>query len=464
MIHLPPRTRERPRSMVAVQEGNQRPVKARCLPIEWRIGISLLITASILSSGLFDTVMIQVLGFREVDRQIRIMVALVLAAHLGLMLLTSIFQPVPNEYKRRQRPAFEIPLKGFLLLLPVWALAGIINRWPITYVLGDIFLLAIMPLTYFALTRRPMDRPRQFFKWLYALMLVLAVASCWIVIQHNIIDGNRHKMSVDAVVPPTFYIMLKTFPHPAEILLIPFFIICALLTSKRSTWASLALFICLALVLRPGIRRSVRLLLATAAIALTVLILMDTHPQWVQQGVSLVSYRWEETKEDLTSDRGEFGKSSGGRMSEALGVVDTIRDRRNPVDWVTGLGLGAMVQARGGRLRHHVHSTPMAFLARTGVPGLLMWSAFMFLVLHFLWRSLHPRMTEWYRVQVLFWIGIWMTTMLFSLKSQMFWGSAAGGITLAYSYHVCRLAAVYTEKSTVKNATSLRRRRGPLLP
>lgn len=432
---------------------------SRRLPLEWKIGISLLITASILSSGLFDTVMIQVIGMREVDRQIRIMVALVLAAHLGLMMLTSFFQTVPSDYRRRPRPAFEIPLKLILMFLPVWAVAGLINRWPLTYVIGDIFLLAIMPLTYFALTRRPMNNPRQFFKFLYALMLILAVASCWLVIQHNIIDGNRHKMSVDAVVPPTFYIMLKSMPHPAELILIPIFIVCALLTSKRSTWASLALFICLALVLRPGLRRSFRLLLAGGVIALAGLILMDTHPQWVQHGVSLVSYRWEETKEDLTSERGEFGSMSGGRMSEALGVIDTIRSRRNPVDWVTGLGLGAMVQARGGRLRHHIHSTPMAFLARTGVPGLILWVLFMVLVFHFLWRSVRPGMPEWYRVQVLFWIGIWMTTMLFSLKSQMFWGSAAGGITLAYSYHVCRLGSAPAEKPAERPTPLLRRRR-----
>src|SRR5690606_3439281 len=109
---------------------------------------------------------------------------------------------------------------------------------------------------------------------------------------------------------------------------------------------------------------------------------------------------------------------------------------------VPGLGLGAIVTARGGRTRHHIHSTWGAFFARTGLVGTLMWTWFAFGVLYYLAKRLRNGQPEWYRLQLTFWIGLQITALIFSIKSQAFWGSGIGAVQLAYMYHLGRTADV----------------------
>jgi hypothetical protein len=58
-------------------------------------------------------------------------------------------------------------------------------------------------------------------------------------------------------------------------------------------------------------------------------------------------------------------------------------------------------------------------------------------------RSLRPP-SEWHRLQFYFWLGLWISATIFSLKSLSFWGSVLGGIQLAYLSHLCRHADLYT--------------------
>ena len=410
------------------------------LPLEWRIGLLLMLAASFFMSGFFDSLVIQVMGERQVSREIRIAVAVGLAGLLGMMALVSFFATVPRDYAARERPAFEWPLKIFLLLTPFWAVAGFINQWPVTYVMGDVFLLSLLPLTYFTLTRRPLTRPRYVFAWIYGLMLLLAIVSSCFVFWHNLVGMQKDKMSVDAALVPIFYTMLKASPTLFELALLPIFVLAAIITTKRSTWAGIIVFVAMALMLRPGMKRSLRLLLVVGAMGGIVIVVQDQKPEWIEHASGLLSYRWEETQEDFSSESGDLGSAAGGRMGEVFGVIDTIQERRNPIDWVTGLGLGAIVQARGGRERHHIHSTPATFLARTGLVGLVLWLSFAFLVLMYIIKYARRQHPEWYRVQLYLWLGLWVSMLIFSLKSQAFWGSAVGGIQLAFIYHVCRMS------------------------
>ncbi|MCC7392154.1 hypothetical protein IT571_07325 [Candidatus Sumerlaeota bacterium] len=412
--------------------------------------------AGVFVSGFFDTLIIQVLGKQEVDREVRMIIASVITIFLTMMTLATISSRPPRDYRQRERPFFEWPLKAIVAFTPMWFVAGIINEWPITYILGDVFLIIVMPLTYFILTRHPLHDPKRIFNWIYGIMIFMAVLSSALVVKHNLIDGYQHKMSVDAAVVPTLYIMLKSSPTWGEVLLIPFFILSAALTSKRSTWGAMIIALAMALVLRPGVKRWARVAFIGVAVGGIILIVADTRPEWIDHTQSLMANRLQETREDFTSERGDLGSASGGRMGEVFGVYDTYEMRENPVDWVTGLGLGAIVHARGGRTRHHVHSTPAAFLARTGVVGLALWVLFVLSVLVYLARHVKRVRTEWLRVQLYFAIAIWISGMVFSLKSQAFWGSVGGGFQLAYIYHVMRMIQL---ESPAPVRCAVRRRR-----
>lgn len=431
--------------------------------MEWLIGIGLLIFACIFISGFFDTLIIQVLRKREVDRDVRVMIAAVVSIFIFLMAAVAYTAKVPREYRKRKRPAYEWPLIAMVFLTPAWCAAGIINRWPLTYIAGDVFLLSVFPITYFTLVRRPMDNPRAVFRWLYGMMLFMAILSTVLVLYHNMIMGYKHKMSVDAALPPTFYVMLQSHPAWWELALIPMFIIAAVLTSKRSTWAGLALVFCLAILMRPGIRRGFRMFFVFVAIAALTLIIKDERPEWIDHTKNLLVTRWEETQQDISSEKGDLSATAGGRMSEVYGVYDTYMERRSPVDWMTGLGLGAVVKARGGRTRHHIHSTPATFLARTGIVGLALWVIFATLVFLHLLRHARRNLDEWNRVQVCFWLGIWISGMIFSLKSQAFWGSTVGGMQLAYMYHLCRLSESSKQVEPVRRKQYKRREVGVVM-
>ncbi|MCC6547494.1 hypothetical protein IT570_10040 [Candidatus Sumerlaeota bacterium] len=406
---------------------------------EWRVGIGMLLFAGVFFSGFFDTLIIQVLGKQEVDREVRMIVAAVITVFLTLMTLCAVSSRPAREYRLRERPFFEWPLKAMIAFTPIWLVAGIINQWPITYVLGDVFLISVLPIAYFALVRHPLLHPKRVFNWIYGIMIFMALLSSVLVIYHNVLEGYRHKMSVDAAVIPTLYIMLKGSPTWAEVLLVPLFIISAVLTSKRSTWGAMVIVMAMALVLRPGVKRWFRVVMIAAVIGGVYLVVADEKPEWIDHTQTLLTNRLEETRYDLTNERGDLGKSSGGRMGEIFGVYDTYMMRDSPIDWVTGLGLGAIVHARGGRTRHHVHSTPAAFLARTGVIGLTLWLIFIFSVLAFILSHVRRARSEWLRVQAYFALAVWVSGMVFSIKSQAYWGSAGGGLQLAYIYHIVRM-------------------------
>ncbi|MEO8377643.1 MAG: hypothetical protein ABI579_08220 [Candidatus Sumerlaeota bacterium] len=406
---------------------------------EWRIGIGLLLFAGVFVSGFFDTLIIQVLGKHEVDRDVRVMIAAIITVFLTMMTLATISSRPAHAYRKRPRPFYEWVLKAILVFTPVWLAAGVINQWPITYVLGDAFLITVFPLTYFILVRHPLEDVKRVFNWIYGIMIFMAILSSALVIQHNLIEGYQHKMSVDAAVVPTLYIMLKGSPTWTEVLLIPFFVISAALTSKRSTWGAMIIAIFASLMLRPGVKRSARFIFILAIVAGICLIVIDQKPDWAEHTQMLLTNRMEETRQDLTSDRGDLASGSGGRMGEVFGVYDTYEMRQSPIDWATGLGLGAIVHARGGRTRHHVHSTPAAFLARTGILGLCLWVVFVFAVFVFLYKHLKRVRGEWLRAQLYFSLALWISGAIFSLKSQAFWGSVGGGFQLAYMYHLMRM-------------------------
>lgn len=136
----------------------------------------------------------------------------------------------------------------------------------------------------------------------------------------------------------------------------------------------------------------------------------------------------------------DLAPEAGGRAGEVYGVFDTITARQNPLDWATGLGLGAIVQARGGRERHHVHSTPAAFLARTGLIGVFLWLSFSLIVWWQLLVYLLRTKDVWLRTQFGFWLGIWSIGLVFSLKSLAFWGAVPAAIQVAYFLHLFRVA------------------------
>lgn len=422
------------------------------IPVEWKCGITIVLLASFLMSGFFDALMIQVLGFPEVDRQIRILIA---GLFTGMAVLTAIAAySRPRVLTHREKPAWELPLIIILTLIPFWGLIGLINQWPITYVAGDVFMLGIMPAIYFTLTRRPLDNPRPVFSWLYGLMVFNAVIGAALVFYHNVYMGNMHKMSVDSAIPPLFYIILKQSPGFLEFLLVPFFIAAGVVTSKRSTWAGIIIAIVLAIALRPGMRRPVRVALIALILAGGVWVTLQLEPNLGQHSRDLIERRWQETLVDLSGEEGsDLNLESGGRAGEIVGVIDTITHRNIPVDWISGLGLGAIVEARGGRTRHHIHSTPAAFLARTGIAGLALWLTFALLVLSDLIKRAFRVQDEWERIQFLFWTGLWISMLIFSIKSQAFWGSVAGGVQLAYLYHLINYSDM---RATSKQAASAR--------
>jgi hypothetical protein len=398
----------------------------------------LIVAAAFLTTGIVDTFVIQVMGRQEVDRSFRIAVAGLLAGLVVLSAVAAWSRPVPAWYAALPPMPWRRWLVAIVVLAPLWLIVGFVNQWPPTYLVGDLFLVTILPLTYLALTRAPLEEPWLVFRWLYGSIYALAIVSTLLVVYHNVWQGSRDKMSLDAVVLPIFYTVLRDAPGWLELAMLPVFVLSALLTTKRSTWAGIIIVTVLALLLRPGLRRPVRLAGVAAGAALLVWVAAVHQPELVEHSRTSIERRWAETLVDLSgTGDSDLSPEQGGRAGEVFGVYDTIVARNNPVDWAWGLGLGAIIQARGGRERHHVHSTPAAFLARTGVIGLGLWLAFSFAVLATLYRHFRrSTLPPWYRTQFAFWLGVWAMGLFFSLKSQAFWGSVAGGVQLAYIHHL----------------------------
>lgn len=417
------------------------------LPWEWRWAIIIMLSAALLMSGFFDSLWIQVMRQGEVPRNIRIAIAIFFTVLLVFAAATAWTSRVPDWWKARSRAPWDWPLIGILLLAPVTFIVGFVNRWPATYLIGDLFLLTIMPITYFTMKRRPLSNPRLIFAWLYGLMIFSALISAGLVVYHNIVEGARDKMSLDAALAPIFYIMLKSKASPWEMILLPILIIASLMTTKRSTWAGIVMVFVIAMAMRPGIKRSIRLVLIAIGCVLLIWVAMEYRPDLVEHSQVSIERRWSETVHDLSGEAGsDLNPASGGRGGEVFGVFDTISARQNPLDWVTGLGLGAIVQARGGRERHHIHSTPAAFLARTGLVGLFFWASFSAIVWVSLLRYTFRTKEPWLRTQFAFWLGIWTLGLVFSVKSLAFWGSFPAAIQVAYFLHLMRVADVLADR------------------
>ncbi|MCC5877632.1 MAG: hypothetical protein JJU11_15540 [Candidatus Sumerlaeia bacterium] len=413
------------------------------LPWEWKLAIVMMLSAALLMSGLFDSFWIQVMGQPEVPRELRKVIAGFFTLLLVIAGASAWTHRVPAWWRPRSKAPWDWALKAILWAAPAWFIIGVVNSWPMTYVLGDLFLLTILPITYFTMTRRPLANPKVVFGWLYGLMILTALLSVGLIVYHNILVGARDKMSIDSALGPIFYIMLKNRASPWEILLLPILVIASLLTTKRSTWAGIIMVFAVAMAMKPGIRRSFRIALTVLGGVILVYIAMQYRPELVEHSHISIERRWAETVHDLSGREGsDLAPGGGGRAGEVFGVFDTINARQNPVDWVAGLGLGAIVQARGGRERHHVHSTPAAFLARTGSVGLVLWSAFSLIVWWQLLRYTLNTREKWLRTQFAFWLGIWSMGLVFSAKSLAFWGSVPAAIQVAYFLHLMRIADV----------------------
>lgn len=416
-------------------------MKVPPLPIEWKFAILMMISGALLMSGLFDTFWIQVMRWGEVPREVRAGIAVLFTLLLAGAAAFAWYIRPPAWWRRARRAPWDWTLKGFLILAPVFFIVGAVNRWPLTYLIGDLFLLTIFPLTYFTMVRRPLPDPRRVFSWIYGLMILVALVSAVLVVYHNLLSRAHDKMSLDAALGPIFYILLKNRPGPLELLLLPLLILASLLTTKRSTWAGILMVALLAFAFRPGVGRPLRLLFAGLSAAIIVHLFAAYQPDLVAHSFLSVERRWEETMEDLSRRPGsDLAPDAGGRAGEVYGVFDTIRTRQNPLDWATGLGLGAIVQARGGRERHHVHSTPAAFLVRTGVAGVFLWLSFSLIVWWQLAVYLLRTKDRWLRTQFAFWLGIWSIGLVFSLKSLAFWGAVPAAIQVAYFLHLFRVA------------------------
>lgn len=435
------------------------------LPWEWKLAIVMMLSAALLMSGLFDSFWIQVLDKREVPRELRKVIAGFFTLLLVIAGATAWTTRVPDWWRLRSKAPWDWALKAILWLAPAWFVIGLVNEWPMTYVLGDLFLLTILPITYFTMTRRPLANPKMVFGWLYGLMILTALLSVGLIFYHNILVGARDKMSIDSALGPIFYIMLKQRASPWEILLLPILVIASLLTTKRSTWAGIIMVFAVAMAMKPGIRRSMRITLTIIGCIILIYIAMQYRPELVEHSHISIERRWAETLQDFSGEEGsDLAPAGGGRVGEVFGVFDTIGARQNPVDWVSGLGLGAIIQARGGRERHHVHSTPAAFLARTGSVGVFLWAAFSLLVWwHLLRYTLNTR-EKWLRTQFAFWLGIWSMGLVFSAKSLAFWGSVPAAIQVAYFLHLMRIADALRDKEMDEDVIVPRRERPRVEP
>lgn len=414
----------------------QHRLPASRMPLEWKLAIGMLVVSTLLKSGFADTVRVQLLRLGS-QRVIFVVIGVILGVGWYATAFVGFLGGATHIASRRlpEIRAAEWSLKGILAIAPFGAAVGLVYGWPLTYVSGDLFLLTLLPITYFALVRRSVSNVRAVFRWLYIVALIFASLALLLTVKKNVIEGARLKLSFGGFMFPLLYILLKERAHLVELLLVPAFVIGAVLTTKRGVWAAVLIAVVYSAVAKPWFRGLWRVLLAIALAGCVILLVKAERPAYYESASYALSARWEETMVDVSIARGgDLDPTAGGRAAELAGVVRMIAAEGSLGNVLLGFGLGTIIKAPGGRTRHHIHSTPGAFLARTGLIGTLLWLTFSVSILLYLLRQLRRADNGWYRTQWLLWIGLWSFGLLSSLKSQGFWGES--GLLVAYVVHL----------------------------
>ncbi|GAK57151.1 hypothetical protein U27_04116 [Candidatus Vecturithrix granuli] len=435
--------------MKGVSEGVV--LKANPLPFEWKISVVLL-GVIILLFGMVPMLFLQLWG-RELTRTVFVIMGGISGSLSVLIMFFAVSRPVRPSVSPGPPLLFEKAITWILLYTPISAIIGLIHEWPLTYIIGDIFLLSILPLIFLALTRHPLNKPEQVFQGIYGILLTLSLFSVFIVFQHNVVEQNYHKLSLNATIPVIFYLLLKSRLNWKDVLFLILFVLGTVLTSKRANWGALIFAIGYAAGMRPGLRIGIKLLLLIAGLWGIILIIQETYPAMYDQGTRLLERRWEETMYDIFEKGGEFDPNARGRAGELAGLLERFRNSPeiSPFDIIFGLGLGAMIRTSVGDLQHQIHATPAVFLARTGVIGLCLWLLFIMSFLSFLFRQIRSATDPWLKTQFLYWFGVFLFGFISSLTAQSFWGGMHEAVFIAYIWQLGRINA----SSHRKTKTSL---------
>jgi len=365
---------------------------------------------------------------------------LLLAAALAAF-MPGILRFVTGPRTRRLR-LHESVLLTILLLVPLWALVGLVRRAPMTYLIGDAFRLAVMPLTYFILTHRIIHNPLRIFQWVYRIALVIGLAEVGLIFYSIVFSEVPNLLSVGSFGFPFAYILLKERRRWYEVLLVSIFVLAGVLTLKRTVWFNFLYITGYALVVRPRSRNLIFVGLVALVIYVLTSAIREDSPEVYDRASTFIGARWQHSREEFEGRAGEWDPASAGRMGELAGVVQHYREQGDPTASVVGFGLGRVYRMPAGSEKHHVHSTFGAFLLRTGPLGTVLFSLFVisysFFLLRSTWGSLRISQDHSAQTVLLLWTGIFATWVIGALHEVCFWGDIGTPMLMALAWHILR--------------------------
>jgi len=290
-------------------------------------------------------------------------------------------------YRVRIRTRLEPLLILAMIGIPAAAVAGVIYSNPYVRIVGDAYELVVFGATYLPLVAlMNADMAAAALRKIFNVMMLFAVVEVPMELYFFAALHRPAGFSATVFLAPLFYEVLGPRSTSRRRILIPLYVVGALLTFKRTLYAMLLLGI-IALGKKFGWGAVRRTILITVVTVVTLLALENVTGLKVRTTISA------RIAQEIPSLNGQKknGPSVEYRVSEARAALRELRTVDEfPPPVLTGYGLGRSVYVStpfGPQARHTIHNTVIAFVYRTGIVYtfvILMW---LLLTVRRIWSS-----------------------------------------------------------------------------
>lgn len=349
----------------------------------------------------------------------------------GLILFVAVF----DYFLHQQLPIRTHPVMRWLGLIVVVAALSLLQLTPDRQVNGIVaFVLLLSSLAFIVTLYNVITLHEQYFvRLIRAVAYAVGVIALWLLADSIQSGGHvnaagpfRNRAHASVYMFTSFWILLLNLSWPGTsrrqwwtfTAIIPLALYCVMVGGRRSIYLSLLVgLVGLMLGFIVSRARGQFKLVAPFVVSLIVVGLFYFvvsefwYPaQFFRQRVGMVSSRIE-----MATARSAEDVENDFMLQQRAGVLDAFRDHP-----VLGIGWGGFYRSIYSRTGHEVHSTPLRFLAETGLLGAMAYAMFMGCLL---WRSLRlwwlSRHSAYELSSLVLALAIWSLSVSYVYNRQM---------------------------------------------
>ncbi|MCS6803941.1 MAG: O-antigen ligase family protein [Acidobacteriota bacterium] len=349
----------------------------------------------------------------------------------GLILFVVAF----DYFLHQQLPIRTHPVMRWLGVMALVATLSLLQLTPDRQWNGIVAYVLLLSSLAFTLTLYNVItlHEQYFVRLMRAIGYAVGVIALWLLAdsiqsggQVNAAGPFRNRAHASVYMFTSFWILLLNLSWPGTTrrqwwtftAILPLALYCVMVGGRRSVYLSLLVgLVGLALgFIVSRARAQFKLLtpfvVSLIAVGLFYFVLSEFwYPaQFFRQRVGMVSSRIE-----MATARSAEDVENDFMLQQRAGVLDAFRDHP-----VLGIGWGGFYRSVYSRTGHEVHSTPMRFLAETGLLGLLAYTMFMGCLL---WRSLRlwwlSRRSDFELSSLILCLALWSLSVSYVYNRQM---------------------------------------------